>query len=100
MQVSEKIENCRICESSKLVNVLHLGDQPPANSLRKNRDETLPNIPLKLVFCENCSTVQLSDTVNPNFLFAEISNLSSNKPTQKISKLDEKKNYKFKFILK
>lgn len=69
MQVSEKIENCRICESSKLVNVLHLGDQPPANSLRKNRDETLPNIPLKLVFCENCSTVQLSDTVNPNFLF-------------------------------
>ena len=69
MQVSEEIDSCRICNSPNLVDVLNLGDQPPANSLRKNRSEALPNIPLKLVFCEQCATVQLSDTVNPEFLF-------------------------------
>ena len=69
MQLSETIRSCRICASEKLVEFLDLGDQPPANSLRKDRSEVLPAVPLKLVFCEACSTVQLSDTVNPEYLF-------------------------------
>lgn len=69
MRVSETISSCRICNSAKLVEFLDLGDQPPANSLRKDRGEVLPSVPLKLVFCEDCSTVQLSDTVDPGYLF-------------------------------
>jgi hypothetical protein len=69
MQVSKKIQSCRICQSSKLVECLDLGDQPPANSLRESRDDVLPLVPLKLLFCQDCFTVQLSETVNPEYLF-------------------------------
>ncbi len=70
MQISEEITKCRICESVSLVDVLDLGEQPPANHLRKNVDDEVHFIPLKLVFCRDCSTIQISHTVNPGYLFS------------------------------
>ena len=70
MTISSPIDQCRICGSDRLLDILDLGDQPPANSLRKDAQETLPFIPLKIVFCEDCSTVQLSETVDPKYLFS------------------------------
>ncbi|PHR10161.1 MAG: hypothetical protein COB29_00850 [Sulfitobacter sp.] len=70
MPINETIVKCRICDSKSLVDILDLGNQPPANSLRKSSEEILPLVPLKLVFCKECSTVQLSDTVDPEFLFS------------------------------
>ncbi len=69
--IFSEINECRICSSEKLSDVLDLGDQPPANSLRKNLNEELPTAPLKLVQCENCSTVQLTATVDPKYLFSQ-----------------------------
>ncbi len=66
-----EIKECRICDSDKLQEVLDLGEQPPANSLRANVNEDLPMAPLKLVQCENCSTVQLTATVDPKYLFSK-----------------------------
>lgn len=81
MHVSETITCCRICSSADLVEFLDLGDQPPANSLRKSRDEVLPNVPLKLVYCHECATVQLSDTVDPGYLFDHYVWVTGTSPT-------------------
>ncbi len=70
MQIFEEIKVCRICESKNIVHVMDLGDQPPANSLRSELTEELPDVPLQLVHCGDCSTVQLSATVDPAFLFS------------------------------
>ena len=70
MQIFEKIEHCRICKSKDIVTFMDLTDQPPANSLRAEITQILPNVPLQLVHCAKCSTVQLSATVDPEYLFS------------------------------
>lgn len=69
MEIFEKISACRICNSGRIVQFMDLTDQPPANSLRANPSEKLPLVPLQLVHCSDCSTVQLSATVDPAYLF-------------------------------
>lgn len=64
------ITNCRACESPDLVGFFDLGPQPPANSLLKSPDEPEEYYPLALVFCENCSLVQIDETVDPKKLFS------------------------------
>ena len=68
-KLSETIRACRICESDELTKILDLGAQPPANSLRRNLDVLLPAIPLVLCQCDVCGTVQLTETVSPEYLF-------------------------------
>jgi len=70
MEIFELIKNCRICNSPDIVTFMDLTDQPPANSLRADLSEKLPDVPLQLVHCSNCSTVQLSATVDPKYLFS------------------------------
>ena len=65
----ETIDSCRLCFSKNLSDVLDLGDQPPANSLRSTLDQDVPVAPLKLVQCQECSAVQLTATVDPAYLF-------------------------------
>jgi SAM-dependent methyltransferase len=48
---------------------LDLGNQAPANSLFSSSDEVPPNVPLRLIYCDTCSTVQLGEDVNPGYLF-------------------------------
>jgi len=66
-----KIDECRLCDSKNLYSVLDLGDQPPANHLRKELKDLVPHAPLKLLQCGDCSGVQLSATVSPAYLFSE-----------------------------
>jgi len=70
MKIFEEINACRICGSKEIVNFMDLTDQPPANSLREKLDEQLPDVPLQLVHCANCSAIQLSATVDPKYLFS------------------------------
>ncbi|MBT6716870.1 MAG: class I SAM-dependent methyltransferase [Nitrospina sp.] len=69
--IFQVISNCRICEKDRLNNILDLGEQPPANSLRDNLEEPLPFVPLSIVHCDNCRTVQLKETVKPEYLFSK-----------------------------
>jgi SAM-dependent methyltransferase len=66
------ITNCRICDSSQLDSILNLGNQPLANALREIDDlnEEI-YIPLEVIRCENCTTVQLSVNVDPDIMFKE-----------------------------
>ena len=70
-KIFETIECCRICSANDLQEVLNLGDQPPANSLYKIEEDRPPKAPLRLMHCKNCSTVQLGENVDPEYLFGE-----------------------------
>jgi SAM-dependent methyltransferase len=65
----ETIEECRVCHSANIQEVLNLGKQPPANSLYRLNDDYPEDVPLRLVYCHKCSTVQLGEDVNPEYLF-------------------------------
>lgn len=65
----EPITACRICNSKQLCVILDLGAQPPANSLRDRLEAELPVMPLAICRCNHCTTVQLTDTVQPEYLF-------------------------------
>ncbi len=68
-----RIDGCRICDNRQLEQVLSLGDMPLVNALVEkealNRIE--PVYPLDLVFCPECSLVQITETVPPLELFGE-----------------------------
>lgn len=66
-----KQTTCRMCGSERLQPFFDLGDQPLANSLLHDlsqKDE--PRYPLGLLFCNNCTLVQLSHVVRPELMFA------------------------------
>lgn len=62
---------CRSCEQTNLKPVLALGRMPLANRLltREQLNEPEPTYPLDLVFCPNCTLVQITETVPPKELF-------------------------------
>jgi hypothetical protein len=66
-----EIDTCRLCSSKELHDVLDLGSHPPANSLRRDLSEPLPEAPLKLVWCAHCSAIQLTSTIDPDYLFSQ-----------------------------
>lgn len=68
--IFEKVKNCNICNSSNLKFILDLGNQPPANSLRKEFKFNLPLIPLQIFICLDCKTVQLGHVVDEKLLFS------------------------------
>ncbi len=67
--IYKTISTCRICGEKQQNRILDLGEQPPANSLRESLDEVLPMVPLSIIHCDDCKTIQLTDTVKPEFLF-------------------------------
>jgi hypothetical protein len=70
-KIYTEIDACRLCSSKDLHDVLDLGRQPPANSLRKHLNESVPYAPLELVQCGHCSAIQLTATVDPAYLFSK-----------------------------
>ncbi|MAV64115.1 MAG: methyltransferase domain-containing protein [Pelagibacteraceae bacterium TMED124] len=58
---------CQICKF-KTTHILDLKDQPPANSLHKNKKKQI-YFPLKLCFCKKCSLTQLTKFPDKNYLF-------------------------------
>jgi SAM-dependent methyltransferase len=64
------VDECRICTSTKLFEVLNLGIQPLANCLREVSDSSMElRFPLVLVRCADCCSIQLSINVNPTLMF-------------------------------
>ena len=70
-KIYNTIQSCRICGSSEFIEILNLGNQAPANSLYNSIDERPSEVPLRLMFCNNCTTVQLGEDVDPNYLFSK-----------------------------
>lgn len=70
---------CRSCSGSNLKEILDLGRVPLANALLTEAQLTEPEAlyPLVLVFCSDCSLVQITETVPPELLFAHYFYFSS-----------------------
>ncbi|CAF1275448.1 unnamed protein product [Didymodactylos carnosus] len=59
---------CRVCDNTKLTNVLNLNDQPLANAFLPTLTQQT-TYPLMLMLCPICYHLQLSHTVNPDILY-------------------------------
>lgn len=70
---------CRSCGNTDLKQVLSLGHTPLANALLTSSQLSAPEerFPLDLVFCPDCTLVQITETVSPEKLFREYFYLSS-----------------------
>ena len=66
--IEKVIKKCRICYSSHISLVLDLGTQPPANRLHNNKNFQ-KKFNLKLLICDKCRTLQISNSLDPKFLF-------------------------------
>ncbi|MFN8419820.1 MAG: class I SAM-dependent methyltransferase [Anaerolineae bacterium] len=73
------INCCRSCSSSTLLPVVFLGNTPLANALLKSPTLSEPEAvyPLKLVYCPQCTLLQITDTLTPESLFREYVYFSS-----------------------
>ncbi len=69
--IYHKRTSCRACGGQRLREFLSLGPQPLANSFLKSPDEFADETryPLDVCLCEDCSLVQISDVIDPEFLF-------------------------------
>ena len=70
---------CKVCNSTKIVEVVNLGKQPLANKYPKNNTEILneKKFILKILFCKNCRAGQIKKIINRNILFEDYYYLSS-----------------------
>lgn len=70
---------CRSCGHSELHPIISLGRMPLANALLTHGELSYPEetYPLDLVFCPNCTLVQITETVSPEKLFREYLYFSS-----------------------
>ncbi len=70
---------CRSCGGAHLRSVIDLGETPLANALLDKSALTLPEarFPLELVFCEDCTLLQITTTVPPEQLFSDYVYFSS-----------------------
>jgi len=77
--VESKVTKCRSCGNDKLIQIISLGNTPLANSLLSKEELNLDEkkYPLDLVFCTNCSLVQITETVDPSLLFRDYLYFSS-----------------------
>jgi SAM-dependent methyltransferase len=64
---------CRSCGGSHIETFLELGATPLVDRLRTSTELDKPELifPLCVAFCEDCSLVQITETVNPKILFAD-----------------------------
>jgi SAM-dependent methyltransferase len=69
----ETINTCRGCNAAHLQTILSLSEVPVADRLVDEADLCQPPsaFPLTLVFCPNCSLVQIRETLPPEELFGD-----------------------------
>jgi SAM-dependent methyltransferase len=71
--------SCRSCGNTELLPILSLGRMPLANALLTREQLSLPEetFPLDLVYCPECTLVQITETVAPEKLFRDYLYFSS-----------------------
>ena len=67
-----RLNECRLCQSTDLENVIRLASTPAGNNFLSEKEvnqDSEPIFPLEVNFCNNCSHLQLGHIVNPDHLF-------------------------------
>ncbi|MBI4248171.1 MAG: methyltransferase domain-containing protein [Elusimicrobia bacterium] len=75
------ISQCRVCRSKNLTDILFLGKQPMANSLKDGAQAAAPKSPLTLAHCRDCRLVQIRETIKKETLFSNYVWVSGTSPT-------------------
>ncbi len=72
--------NCRLCNSTKLVLVININPSPIADAYvsKENLSQHQETYPLDLYLCEDCGHIQNIYVVNPDLLFRDYTFLTSN----------------------
>jgi len=73
MNTDNKLEQknlCRVC-SSRVKEVINLGNSSPANNFVNSKKETSSFFPLVVDFCQNCFCVQLRHCLNEEILYRD-----------------------------
>lgn len=73
--------NCRSCGGDRFGEVIDLGPMPLVNNLMRSADGNAPRWPLHVVFCRQCSLMQLTETPPPGAMFDEYLYFSSQSQT-------------------
>ena len=61
---------CRVCHSSNLVPIYSIGEQYVNNFIEKDKLNECIKAPLEMIFCENCTLLQLKHTAPQELLYA------------------------------
>mgnify|MGYP001211219741 FL=1 len=64
-----KISKCQICNSSKLINIIQLGNQPLANSLLEKKEKIKNMYPIGVVRCDDCTLIQIDYIANQSEVY-------------------------------
>tara|TARA_Y100000310_G_scaffold329947_1_gene400695 strand:- start:21157 stop:23427 length:2271 start_codon:yes stop_codon:yes gene_type:complete len=68
----ETLETCRLCNSNQLTLLFSLGNLHLSTFVDKPEDsEKVRKVPLELVWCENCSLIQLRHTAPPEYMYTQ-----------------------------
>jgi C-methyltransferase C-terminal domain/Putative zinc binding domain/Methyltransferase domain len=66
-----EITNCRICKSNSLTTVLSLGEQVLTGVFPKTIDQKITSGGLDLVFCENCTLLQMKQSYDLGEMYGD-----------------------------
>ncbi|MDR2801275.1 MAG: methyltransferase domain-containing protein [Desulfovibrio sp.] len=66
-----EISRCRFCGKKNLITVLSLGEQHLTGVFPKSRDDAVSKGPLDLVFCADCSLLQMKQSYSPDEMYGE-----------------------------
>lgn len=58
----KSVSECRVCKSSSLTEFFSLGTQPLSGVFLKDKNESVSSGPLRLLWCSNCTLVQLGES--------------------------------------
>jgi len=95
------IKKCRACGKKKFIPILNLGSHPWCGDFLKKKDIGKEKYyPLNLIFCSNCSLLQLDFTVPKEKMFSKHLYLSSTTSTLKKYFYNLAKENKIQFSLK
>ena len=69
MSIIHRLEKCRICKESDLIDVISLGEQSITSRFPVYGDFSTPKTPIVLCMCQTCGLIQLRETTNSEELY-------------------------------
>ncbi|MFV0607074.1 MAG: class I SAM-dependent methyltransferase [Niabella sp.] len=67
----KEITNCRICNSTKLEDVLSLGEQLLTGVFPKSKEQQVTKGPVDMVWCSNCGLLQLKQSYSLDEMYGD-----------------------------
>jgi hypothetical protein len=71
MSRANPLTSCRLCSSDALVNVLDLGQHALTGVFPRSTAEEVSSGPLRLVWCRECTLLQLAHTYDPTEMYGD-----------------------------